>query len=296
MNDEDFVRFFSRHLVSLSGWYHATSLTQEESGQLQFFSYSGFIVSFHGLWCLATAGHILEDLEQHLRERTLRVVSYALLDDFGPEVISHDPIPFDYGRAPKYYINNKEAGLDFALIGLSSYYQGLLQANGIVAISQENWEKQHEVDFGKYMMIGLPQKAIEASTSKSQGKVHFEAFVRPMTIDIEKLDELPEGTRETSYPRFIGKIDGEKPIATHTPVEIVETENGWTIKYPNDLGAAAVIAKILCAHIDENRRIILLLLHYFINLYLFVASPHIHGVYRWLQLLSLHVPHHREHV
>lgn len=24
-------------------------------------------------------------------------------------------------------------------------------------------------------------------------------------------------------------FDGEKPIATHTPVEIVETENGWTI-------------------------------------------------------------------
>jgi hypothetical protein len=212
MNDEDFVRFFSRHLVSLSGWYHATSLTQEESGQLQFFSYSGFIVSFHGLWCLATAGHILEDLEQHLREGTIQVVSYALLDDFGPEVISHDPIPFDYGRAPKYYINNKEAGLDFALIGLSPYYQGLLQANGIVAISQENWEKQHEVDFGKYMMIGLPQKAIEASTWKSQDKVHFEAFVRPMTIDIEKLDELPEGTRETSYPRFIGKIDGDLPL------------------------------------------------------------------------------------
>lgn len=212
MNDEDFVRFFSRHLVSLSGWYHATRPNEEESGQLQFFSYAGFIISFHGLWCLATAGHILEDLEQHLREGTIRVVRYALLDDFGPEVISHDPIPFDYGRAPKYYINNKEAGLDFALIGLGHYYQGLLQANGIVAISQENWAKQHEVDFGKHMMIGLPQKAIEASTWKSQGKVHFEAFVRPMTIDVEKLDELPEGTRETRYPRFIGKINGDLPL------------------------------------------------------------------------------------
>ena len=90
------------------------------------------------MWCLATAGHILGDLEQHLREGSIRVVRYALLDDFGPDVISHDPIPFDYGRAPKYYINDREAGLDFALIGLGLYYQGLLQANGIVAISQEN--------------------------------------------------------------------------------------------------------------------------------------------------------------
>lgn len=212
MNDEDFVRFFSRHLVSLSGWYHATKPNEEESSQLRFFSYSGFILSFNGLWCLATAGHILGDLEQHLRNGSIRVVRYEFLDDFGPDVISHEPIPFNYGSAPKYYINDKEAGLDFALIGLGPYYQGLLQANGIVAVSQENWEKQHEVDFGQHMMIGLPQKAIEASTWKDQGKVHFEAFVRPMTIDIEKLDELPEGTRETRYPRFIGKISGDLPL------------------------------------------------------------------------------------
>jgi hypothetical protein len=206
MNDEEFVRFFSRHLVSLSGWYRAISPEGEELGQTQFFSYSGFILSIQGLWCLATAGHILSDLEKYLRDGSIRVTRYALLDDFGPNVISHDPIPFDYGRAPKYYIDDKEAGLDFALIGLGPYYQGLLQANGIVPVSQENWENQHEVEFGHHMMIGLRQKFIEASTRKNQGVVRFEVFVRPMTIDIEKLYEVPAGTRETRYPRFIGKI------------------------------------------------------------------------------------------
>jgi len=212
MNDEDFVRFFSRHLVSLSGWYRATNSSGKEVDQLQFFSYSGFIISFNGLWCLATAGHILKGLEQHLREGTIQVVRYALLDDFGPNVISHDPIPFDYAKAPKYYIHNEEAGLDFALIGLGSYYQGLLQANGIVAVSHENWEKQHEVDFGTHMIIGLPQTEIEASSWKSKGKVQFKAIVRPMTIDVEKINEFPEDIRETRYPRFIGKITGDLPI------------------------------------------------------------------------------------
>ena len=212
MNDEEFVRFFSRHLVSLSGWYYATSATEVELRQPRFFSYSGFILSIHGLWCLATAGHILGDLEQHLKDGSIRVTRYELLDDFGPDVISHDPIPFNYGRAPKYFINDKEAGLDFALIGLGQYYQGLLQANGIVPVSEENWNKQHEVEFGQHMMIGLPQKSIEASTWRKQGVVHFEAFVRPMTIDVEKLHEAPAGTRETRYPRFIGKIRGNLPL------------------------------------------------------------------------------------
>jgi hypothetical protein len=212
MNDEEFVHFFSRHLVSLSGWYYAASAKEEELRQPRFFSYSGFILSIHGLWCLATAGHILGDLEQHLKDRSIRVTRYTLLDDFGPNVISHDPIPFDYGRAPKYYINDREAGLDFALIGLGPYYQGLLQANGIVPVSEENWKKQHEVEFGKHMMIGLPQKLIEASTWRKQGVVHFEAFVYPMTIDIEKLYEAPAGMKETRYPRFIGKIGGDLPL------------------------------------------------------------------------------------
>jgi hypothetical protein len=212
MNDEEFVRFFSRHLVSLSGWYYATSTKEEELSQPRFFSYSGFILSFNGLWCLATAGHILGDLERHLKVEAIRVTRYALLDDFGPNVISHDPIPFDYGRAPKYYINDKETGLDFALIGLGPYYQGLLHANGIIPVSEKTWEKQHEIEFGKYMMIGLPQKLIEASTWRKQGIVHFEAFVRPMTIEVEKLCEAPADTRETRYPRFIGKIEGDLPL------------------------------------------------------------------------------------
>lgn len=96
MNDEEFVRFFSRHLVSLAGWYRATNPKGEDFGQTQVFSYSGFILSIRGTWCLATAGHILSNLEQHLKNKSIRVSRYALLDDFGPNVISHDPIPFNY--------------------------------------------------------------------------------------------------------------------------------------------------------------------------------------------------------
>lgn len=212
MDDENFVRFFSRHLVSLSGWYYASASKETDPGELHLFSYSGFIISFHGFWCLATAGHILEDLEENLAKGLIRVERYALLDTFGHEVISHEPIPFIYSQAPKFFVNDREAGLDFALIGLGPYYQHLLQANGVEAVTQENWEKQKEVDFGRFMMIGLPQEAIEASSWKSQGKVHFKALVRPMTLEIEKIQKAPNGSEETRYPRFIGKINGDMPL------------------------------------------------------------------------------------
>jgi hypothetical protein len=206
MNDEDFVRFFGRHLVSLAGWYRTVNLEGEDTSQTKFFSYSGFILSIRGMWCLATAGHIIDKLEQHLKNESIRVTNYALLDDFGPNVKSHDPIPFDYAKALKFYIDNREAGLDFALVLLSPYYQGLLKANGIIPVYQENWEKQHEVEFGHHIMIGLPQTSIETSIRENQGKRLIDAFVRPMTIDIEKLDKAPDYAKETHYPRFVGKI------------------------------------------------------------------------------------------
>lgn len=55
-------------------------------------------------------------------------------------------------------------------------------------------------------MIGLPQNLIETSIKERQGNRHIEAFMRPMTIDIEKLDQAPANITETPYPRFMGKI------------------------------------------------------------------------------------------
>ncbi|MFN8411621.1 MAG: hypothetical protein U0Z26_04465 [Anaerolineales bacterium] len=69
-------------------------------------------------------------------------------------------------------IHDKEAGLDFALIGLGAYYR-LLQANGIVAVSHENWEKQHEVDFGKHMIIVFHNKQLRLPLGEVKAKKYI---------------------------------------------------------------------------------------------------------------------------
>ena len=44
----------------------------------------------------------------------------------------------------------------------------------------------------------------------------------------EDLPKILEFLRHNNFAALI-TFDGEKPIATHTPVEVVESENGWTI-------------------------------------------------------------------
>jgi hypothetical protein len=185
------------------------TLKKEELGPVRSFNYSGFILSIQGVWCLATAGHALKELEQHINNETIKIIKCAILDYFGPNAKSHEPVPFDYVKAPKYFIDNDKAGLDDGLIYLSRYYQGLLEANGIVPVSEKDWKNLHKIEFGIYMMIGLPQKFIKTDVKKKHEKLEIQVSMHPTAIVVDKLDEIPSNATKTKYPHFIGKIPDE---------------------------------------------------------------------------------------
>jgi hypothetical protein len=200
------VRFFCRHLVSLSGWYQTIDPNGNPTGQERFFSYSGFVISIQGVWNFVTAGHILIDLEQHLQNKTIKVRKYVLVDKFGPDAKSHDPIPFDYEKTPKLPVLDDEAGLDFGLIMLSPHYRNLLRANGIVPVLEEKWKNIPNDLLSKYIMIGLPQELIKTRVVGKKGNPRIIGSVAPVGIGIERLDFPPDDIPKTKYPRFVGKL------------------------------------------------------------------------------------------
>ncbi len=203
---EEAVRFFCRHLVSLSGWYQAVNSDGIPFGQTHFFSYSGFVISIQGVWNFVTAGHILLDLEEQLEKKTIKVHEYVLVDRFAPGAKSPDPIPFDYAKAHKLPVYDEEAGLDFGLIILSRYYCDLLKANGIVPVIEENWKNIPDELSDKYVMLGLPQQLIKTRVVSKIGKSGVVGSVSPAAVAIERLHELPDDILATNYPRFIGKF------------------------------------------------------------------------------------------
>ncbi len=203
---QELVRFFCRHLVSLSGWYQIMNSDGVPSGEDKFFSYSGFIISIQGVWNFVTAGHILEDLEQKISSKNIKVREVMLVDKFGPNAVSQYSIPFDYTHAPKLFMNDEEEGLDFGLVILRPNYCDLLKANSIVPVLEENWKSIPDEFANNYVMLGLPQQFIQTMAIRDNGSKRMAASVAPAAVGIKRLYQIPEGVSATKFPRFIGKL------------------------------------------------------------------------------------------
>ena len=210
---EKAFRYFCRHLVSLSGWYYSNDPNDAEIKGVNFFAYSGFIFSINNNWFWGTAGHILEGLEFDLKNNSIKVKECFLVDCFGNEAISYDPIPFDYENSQKFFVNDIKAGLDIGFIPLSIYYQNLLKANGVIPIQEKNWIYQNQVEFSDhYIIIGLPKKLIKIENHTSLLNKELRAFLLPAMLPITRLDKFPNDLLETEYPRFVGKLKDDLSV------------------------------------------------------------------------------------
>jgi hypothetical protein len=133
------LAYFCDHFVVLGGSCIALDDQGKDTGEEQFFAFSGFVLSVRGEWCLVTAGHAIKDLEDLLRNRRIRPTNCCLADYFGSNPRSFESIPFDYEGAGKLFSDDEQAGLDFALIALRPLDRWNLEANGIRAISEADW-------------------------------------------------------------------------------------------------------------------------------------------------------------
>ncbi len=209
---QNVLRYFSRHLVSLSGRYQFEDTLGEHKSNPNYFGYSGFIISIRGLWLFITAGHILKRIDEALSASNLKIFECQLIDSFGPDKISDFPIPFDYQRAPKYYIFDEKLGLDFGLIGLGSYYQQLLEKNNIVPVEELNWIHHHRVEFEYFYVLGLPEEYIEVERIKVSNKQKAFLTLSPTLIRINPAEYPPDSAVKTEFPRFSGKFETDIPL------------------------------------------------------------------------------------
>lgn len=203
-NMRDRFPFLSRHLVSLGGTCMPLGEDGEPTGDAKPFVYAGFILSVRGVWCLVTAGHVMQYLENYRRDSRIGLAGYVLSDRFGPEVNFQNDIPFDYQRRKKFHIDDEKTGLDFGFIVLSSYYRGLLEKNNISPVPEVDWAQQQKLEFDSYLMLGFQQDFIEPHPNESNGEV-MPVIAGVIDMDVTKMDSVPEGY-ETIYPRFVGRV------------------------------------------------------------------------------------------
>ncbi|MGA2054693.1 MAG: hypothetical protein ABSG88_05250 [Bradyrhizobium sp.] len=191
------LQFFGRHLVALCVTFRYADQPNEPP---QFRAYAGTLLALGGGVHFVTAGHILSELHNGLKDDRIVVLNAVLADTFG--MGSHGmPIPFDIKSAPIFFIDDDEAGLDFGVVLLRPYYVRLLAANNTVAVQEENWINQHKVTFDGYLMLGLPEE-FTSNTVDAEGI----GQLSPTLLGVKKLDAPPAGCPVTEYPEFIGTL------------------------------------------------------------------------------------------
>ena len=206
-------KFIWKNLVALCITYRLVK-DGMTVGQEKIETFPGIVICIRGVYSFLTSGHALKDLDSCLHRKEILVTSAVLADTFGPDADCEKPIPFDLLNEKRFFIHDKKEGLDFGLIMLRSYYVRLLEKQGINALFEENWVKQHCVHFDKYAMLGLPDESVSFETDSNAGGSQAIGLLSPTLIRVKRLDSLPEGVEATKHPRFVGQLPQNLPLSS----------------------------------------------------------------------------------
>lgn len=218
--DDTLVSFFLQHVVPI---YFSFKKGDRRSCCLV----TSFVMSVHNQWFLMTAGHCIKDIEQNLRAG-YAIERCRLIDSVGIGARHSSPIPFDYLAANPISLCYDET-YDYGIIFVDELTKQLLKANGVVALTEEVWEKQpSHVD--QYLLLGIPAELSEADADYAR--------VTSTLHHIIELPQRPEGFKDTDAPTFWGEIQlrGEIPMTdiegmSGGPVFAVMRGNDGRVRY-----------------------------------------------------------------
>jgi hypothetical protein len=199
------LQFLCQHLVGLCVTYRHTT-PEEADLPPRFVTCSGTLLFVEGALYFLTAGHVLKALRELRDNENVAIENASLADVFGHKRVSDTPIPFDLRSAHLSFIDDEEMGLDFGVIPIGPHHARLLQKNGMVALTEENWIRQGDAEIEGYTMLGFPAELVSERVSESS-TVHIEVAM----FGVQRV-ELDRDEPKTVYPRFVGQLGQNLPF------------------------------------------------------------------------------------
>lgn len=147
----DFLRTVGRHFVTLS-------CVQAARGKESVLVFSGFVVEVCGVWMYVTAGHILRDLKAALAAGG-QFSTWRLDDQSAGNKFKGMAIPFEFDIVRWLVLEDRETGLDYAVLVLDTMYRLPLAAGGIVAIDKAAWG-DYTTEFDHWAGVGIPSESV----------------------------------------------------------------------------------------------------------------------------------------
>lgn len=148
--------------------YHAKSesILRSRNGLALAIPVSAFVMEVRGRWCLVTAGHVFDEIED-LRSGGVECFRFMICDHWSPDAPFRDGIPIDYFAMDKVRIY--QDGFDYGLIPLPQLFAANLQRNGVEPISANREEIVAPPSFEDHALIGTPATMVSLSRIGESG-------------------------------------------------------------------------------------------------------------------------------
>lgn len=185
---EDMQFNLSRHLVVCGCIHRKKSESHDVKNPWKQAVFSGIVMSFHGTWYCATAGHCIRDFQEMYDREDLEIEHMFLADHFGRDATSFTGHPFNLKERDDSMItmiDDEKMGLDFGMIQLQSLERQGMEKNGIVPVTEDRWMPQDNVVFDRHFLLGAP--AEEASVVDGIGT--FLANPKTALFNVHPVDE-----------------------------------------------------------------------------------------------------------
>jgi len=205
-----------RHLVCLGVRFEYLSEQEGAKARERRDLYSCFVVEVKGKWFLVTAGHILKSLEEAVAAKRIRIVRSFYADFFGHRGVLEKLTPFPFESIPKFFIDDRDLGLDFAFMPLSHIFQEGLKKSGIIPFTEANWKNWHPLCFSSYWMLGFPSEVDGRKDSRDDRDV-LDTKLSSVIVSLDAVKYrslIPSSIpiTESKFPWFIGKINVDIPF------------------------------------------------------------------------------------
>lgn len=197
------------HFAALSGCYHQVDSAGNALGHSGVFHYSGFILDLGEQWYWVTAAHVFDHkevgVEARRREGSISIDECTLNDSFTASGGKWNPIPFNYWDYDSVCCYDEAQGLDFCAVKLSGHHRQLLEANGVVPLSEENWQHDDLSHFDGFCLIGLPQELEDTSITAESDGYHVKTKPTPAAVYVSRVEHVPTDCVKPT-PRFVGRV------------------------------------------------------------------------------------------
>jgi hypothetical protein len=251
-----------RHVVSLNIEFLRIDEKGKKSDEEFIKIFSCFVIAFGDHWFLATAGHILEEIDKALTEKKIEILDCTIADYFGKDAEFQFTTPFPFESSEKSFIYEPSLVADFALIYLRPLYRKGLEANKVVPLLPSQCVPLDRFNFAKFIIFGFPDAVVAPFNTPVKHGERSNYKLAPVLISAQRIDfsQVPDDIRlpRCNHPYFLGKLEPAQypsmegmsggPIfglihepGKNTQYSLVAIQSAWYSKYGIVLGTPAVV-------------------------------------------------------